>query len=332
MIQVENLQKSYVTYQRGSSFGEVLKSIIVRKPVLVEALNGISFTIGQGELVGFLGPNGAGKSTTLKILTGVLFPTGGNATVMGFTPWKHRKHYVAQIGAVFGQKSQLIWDIPPLDSFLMNQAIYGIEEHAFRSRLENLTALLGVADLMRQPTRNLSLGERMKCEFIMAMLHDPQVVFLDEPTIGLDVLAKESIRGFIREMNSRGVTFILTTHDLDDVERLAHRVILINHGEIMFDDSIGKLKKFFGNRKKIHIVSERALDPAAFPGLSIISRQSPTDCDIELDLQVADLGQFVTWANPTLGIRDLSIEEIPIENVIKLLYSKGTSIGQSPIS
>jgi ABC-2 type transport system ATP-binding protein len=322
MIRVSNLKKSYATYQRGAGFAEVLKSVFARKRIWVEALKGISFGIGDGELVGFLGPNGAGKSTTLKILCGVLFPSSGEVEVLGFVPWKQRKRYVANIGAVFGQKSQLVWDIPPLDSFMMNQAIYGIAERDFRSRLGRLSEMLGVADLMRQPTRSLSLGERMKCEFIMAMLHDPKVVFLDEPTIGLDVLAKEAIRLFIGEMNAKGVTFILTTHDLDDVERLAKRVILVNHGELVFDDGIDSLKRFFGERKRIRVVTERELDPTAFPGLSLIARRGATDCDVELDLRAAGIGDFIAWANAELAIKDLSIEEIPIEEVIKALYSR----------
>ncbi|MBN2509746.1 MAG: ATP-binding cassette domain-containing protein, partial [Spirochaetales bacterium] len=197
MIRLSNLQKTYTTYQRGSSFLDITLSLFRRQAQEVHAVKNLSLEIGEGELVGFIGPNGAGKSTTLKMLTGVLYPTSGEASVMGMVPWKERRRYVQNIGAVFGQKSQLIWDIPPLDSFLMNQAIYGVPDREFKANLEALTGMLGVEDLVRQPTRKLSLGERMKCEFIMAMLHSPRIVFLDEPTIGLDVIAKEVIRRFI---------------------------------------------------------------------------------------------------------------------------------------
>ena len=319
-IEVHGLSKTFTTYRRGSSFAEVVKSIFKREKVEVQALKGIDVSIESGELIGFLGPNGAGKSTTLKILTGVLHPTSGSASVMGYVPWKQRSKYVAEIGAVFGQKSQLIWDIPPVDSFVMNQAIYGIPDREYRETLERLTGMLGVKEIMLQPTRNLSLGERMKCEFIMAMLHRPTVVFLDEPTIGLDVIAREAIHSFVTEMNAQGVTFILTTHDLTDVETLARRVIVINHGEIVFDDSLAKLRRFFGSRKKIRLVTEENLDGLELPGLSLIERRTANDADYELDLSCLDLGRFISRVSESRRIRDMSIEEIPIESVIKQLY------------
>ncbi len=320
LIEVRGLRKTFITYRRGSSFLEVIKSIFVRKKVEVRALKGIDFSIESGELVGFLGPNGAGKSTTLKILTGVLHPTAGSASVMGYVPWKQRKRYVAQIGAVFGQKSQLIWDIPPLDAFVMNQAIYGIPDREYKETLGRLTEMLGVKEIIHQPTRNLSLGERMKCEFIMAMLHGPKVVFLDEPTIGLDVIAREAIHAFITEMNARGVTFILTTHDLTDVETLARRVIVINHGEIVFDDTLDRLRGFFGSRKKIKLVTEESLEGLELPGLSLMERRTANDADYELDLSALSLDGFISRVSRDRRIRDMSIEEIPIESVIKQLY------------
>ena len=319
-IEVRGLRKTFTTYRRGSSFMEVVASIFKRQKIEIQALKGIDLDIGEGELVGFLGPNGAGKSTTLKILTGVLFPTAGSATVMGFVPWKQRRKYVARIGAVFGQKSQLVWDIPPIDSFVMNQAIYGIPNHEYTQTLDRLTGMLGVREIMKQPTRNLSLGERMKCEFIMAMLHRPTVVFLDEPTIGLDVIAREAIHSFITEMNAGGVTFILTTHDLTDVEMLARRVIVINHGEIVFDDTLQRLRRFFGSRKKIKLVTEESLEGLELPGLSLIEKRTANDADYELDLSTLGLDGFISRVGEKRRIKDMSIEEIPIESVIKQLY------------
>ncbi|HTP59996.1 MAG TPA: ATP-binding cassette domain-containing protein [Spirochaetia bacterium] len=322
LIDVRGLKKTYVTYRRGTTVADVLGSIFHRQAVRVEALKGIDFSIDQGELVGFLGPNGAGKSTTLKILSGVLFPTAGEARVMGFTPWKERMRYVGRIGAVFGQKSQLIWDIPPVDSFLMNRAIYRIPDAQYGPTLERLTDMLGISAVMRQPTRNLSLGERMRCEFVMAMLHGPRVVFLDEPTIGLDVMAKEAIHTFITEMNRQGVTFILTTHDLDDIERLARRVIVINTGEIVFDDSLQALRRSSGNKKKLTLVTERDQRGMEAPGVVLIERRTPLDGVYQLDLDVVDLDSFIAGVSGTRRITDMSIEEPPIENVIKELYRR----------
>lgn len=249
VIDVKHLTKTYKTYKRGAGMGQTFKSFFQREEVVVNAVNDISFAIGQGEICGILGPNGAGKSTAIKMLCGALFPTSGEIQVLGYSPARDRKRYVGKIGAVFGQKSQLIWDIPPIDSFNMNKAIYGIANQDFKHRLEELTGMLDIAHVIEKPTRVLSLGERMKCEFVMAMLHRPEVLFLDEPTIGLDVIAKVKIREFIHQMNKKhNMTCILTTHDLEDVEELAHRVIVINHGEKVFDESLQQLKLFLGIR------------------------------------------------------------------------------------
>jgi ABC-2 type transport system ATP-binding protein len=323
LIEVRDLRKTYVTWRRGSSFGEVAAGIFLRRQTRIEALRGISFSIDAGELIGFLGPNGAGKSTTLKILAGVLHPTAGAVTVGGWVPWRQRRRYVATIGAVFGQKSQLIWDIPPIDSFRLNQAIYRVPDRQFGATLDRLTELLQLREVIRQPTRNLSLGERMRCEFIMSMLHSPSVVFLDEPTIGLDAIGKQAIHGFIREMNRAGVTFILTTHDLADIERLARRVIVINTGEIVFDDALDALRRYFGSRKKIRLVTEEPLDDLALPGLSLIERRGPTDADFDLDLSQLPLDAFIGRVSGSRRIRDMSIEEIPIETVIREIYTRG---------
>ena len=322
LISVENLTKVYKTYQRGSSFKETFKSLLVRKPLYVHALKGISFGIAAGELVGFLGPNGAGKSTTLKILTGILYPSSGAVDVMGYTPWRDRKKYVAKIGAVFGQKSQLLWDIPPIDAFYLNKAIYAIPDRVFKRTMENMVELLDLKDVIRKPTRQLSLGERMKCEFIMAMLHQPEIVFLDEPTIGLDVIAKDKIREFILEMNKKGVTFILTTHDLSDIEHLARRVIVVNHGEIVFDDSIATLRRHWGEKKIIAVSTVHPLPDLTLPGITVTKRISDYQAELELDLALYELNKFIALVNKASTIRDLSVQEPQIEEAIKVLYKK----------
>jgi ABC-2 type transport system ATP-binding protein len=320
MITVENLKKIYITYKRGHTFLETLKSMVRRVKIPVEALKGISFSIGKGELLGLLGPNGAGKSTTIKILTGILYPTSGRVESFGYVPWKARKKYVSRIGVVFGQKSQLVWDIPPLDSFYMNKAIYGIKNTEYSERLNKMTAMLKAEDIIRKPTRQLSLGERMRCEFIMAMLHNPAVVFLDEPTIGLDVIAKEQIRAFIKDMNARGVTFILTTHDMDDVEHLARRVIVINHGEIVFDGGMDELKNHLGTKKVVRVATHEKLPPLSGRGVENVRLLSEYEAELELDLSKIELNTFIKAMNAKNTIRDMAIHEPPLETVIKKLY------------
>jgi ABC-2 type transport system ATP-binding protein len=320
LIEVRDLCKTYTTHQRGHTFKEALKSLVFRKTIEVPAVKGISFQVRQGEIVGFLGPNGAGKSTTLKILTGVLHPTAGEVRVMGYVPWKQRKSYVARIGAVFGQKSQLLWDIPPLDAFYMNKAIYSIPQSEFEETLEELTALLDVRDVMRKPTRQLSLGERMKCEFMMAMLHRPQIVFLDEPTIGLDVIAKDKIREFILKMNRKGVTFILTTHDLDDVEHLAERVIVVNHGEVVFDDTIQAMRGHVGGGKMIRLLTAEPFPELQIPGVTVVRMLSEQEAEIELNTGILNISEFIATMNGMCTLLDMSVQELTIDRVIKQLY------------
>ncbi len=322
MIKVENLTKTYTTYERGGTFREALKSLVVRKKKLVEALKSVSFEIEEGELIGFLGPNGAGKSTTLKILTGILFPTSGQVEIMGYVPWKDRRKYVANIGAVFGQKSQLLFDIPPVDSFLLNQSIYGISDQAYKKTLNEMVEMLDIDKIIRKPTRALSLGERMKCEFVMAMLHRPKIVFLDEPTIGLDVIAKDNIRDFIQEKNKQGTTFILTTHDLKDVEYLAKRVIVVNHGEIVFDNSMDKLRTNLGDKKTVHVTTLEPLPSLDRPGILIRKQFSDREVELELDLSTLKLNDFIRRLNEKSVINDMSIESLEIENIIKDLYER----------
>jgi len=321
MINVRNLTKIYTTYERGHTLRETAASLFRRKMKEVHAVKGISFQVAQGEMVAFLGPNGAGKSSTIKMLTGVLHPTSGEAQVLGYVPWKQRQQYVRRIGAVFGQKSQLLWDIPPIDAFMMNRAIYGIDEKPFRKTLDQLSEMLQVREVMRQPTRQLSLGERMKCEFMMAMLHGPDMVFLDEPTIGLDVIAKETIRDFIREMNRQGITFVLTTHDLGDVEMLAQRVIVINYGEIVCDDSLDALRRTLGDKKVARIVTDEPLSDSLPAGVTLLERIGRQEAELEIDTSLQPLKAIIQALNEQYGIQDMSMSSLPIESVIKRLYA-----------
>lgn len=321
IIRAENLCKQYITYRRGSSIKDTVKSLFKREKVMIDAVNDISFSIGKGEIVGMLGRNGAGKSTTIKMLTGVLTPTSGFLEVMGYTPYTQRTRYVSHIGAVFGQKSQLIWDVPPLDSFQMNRAIYNIPKDEYSRNLDRLITLLDVQDIVSRPTRVLSLGERMKCEFVMAMLHSPSVVFLDEPTIGLDMIAKENIRTFIKEMNHAGVTFILTTHDLSDVEKLAKRVIIIDEGKKVFEDSLVALKRHLGNKKTAVIKTTVPVPPESIEHSGVSASSGDNDLMLTVDCDVLAMGDFLSWINSKCDILDISIQEQPIEEIIRTIYS-----------
>lgn len=321
IITVNALCKNYKTHLRGDTFFDALKSMFHRKYMTVEALKSVSLTVERGSIVGLLGPNGAGKSTLIKILTGVMYPTSGSVNVLGYVPWKQRARYVEHIGAVFGQKSQLIWDIPPVDAFRMNKEIYAIPDDLYKKRLNSLTELFEVGEVSRKPTRLLSLGERMKCEFIMALLHGPQMVFLDEPTIGLDVIAKSKVRDCIRELNKQGVTFILTTHDMDDVESLAERVVVINHGEISFDGSLPELRRRVGEKKLVRITTETPLSDTVSASLNLISRPSEYEAVFEVSDPSKGLDALMQALGKINGITDIAIEQPPIEEIIKVFYS-----------
>ncbi len=321
-VKAENIVKSYTTYKRGSGFRETVKSFFKREKVRINAVDGVSFEIERGSICGILGPNGAGKSTTIKMLCGALFPTSGSIDVIGCSPARDRMKYVKKIGAVFGQKSQLIWDIPPIDSFAMNKAIYGISDEDYRKRLDEMTELFDVGEVIHKPTRVLSLGERMKCEFIMAMLHCPEIVFLDEPTIGLDVIAKNKIREVVSRMNKQGTTFILTTHDLEDVEQLADRVIIINHGKKVFDDTLGSLKNTLGSKKIIRLTLSEPYDSDEINGVKIISRESALDISLEVDTGQIKISEFIQSLSSAVSFKDISVQELPMDLIISRIYSQ----------
>lgn len=243
MIEFNDVCKSYRVTRRDSGFGSAVKSLFKREYDLIHAVNHISFSVNDGEMVGYIGPNGAGKSSTIKILSGILTPDSGTCLVNGWVPWKNRKEYVRQIGVVFGQRSQLWWDIPVMDSFELLQAIYSIPVSRYRSKLDELTQLLHLEELLKTPTRQLSLGQRMRCEIAASLLHEPKVLFLDEPTIGLDAVSKIAVRGFIKKMNEEHkTTVILTTHDMQDIEAIASRIILIGKGQKLMDGTLEDLR------------------------------------------------------------------------------------------
>ena len=236
MIEVKHITKEYKVVKRESGLHNAVKALFSRKYDKVRALNDISFKIGDGEIIGYIGPNGAGKSTTIKILCGILTPEKGHCIVDGYVPWKDRKAYVKNIGVVFGQRSQLWWDIPIIDSFELLKDIYGIDSRTYKQNVSELSQRLNLETILKTPTRNLSLGQRMRCEIVASLLHNPQILFLDEPTIGLDAVSKLVVRDFIKEINvEKRTTVILTTHDMQDIQALTQRVMLIGKGQILLE-------------------------------------------------------------------------------------------------
>ncbi len=244
MITMQNVCKTYKVSKRDAGFSSAFKALFHKEYELIHALDGVSFTISDGEMVGYIGPNGAGKSSTIKILSGILTPEEGTCLINGLTPWNNRIEHVKNIGVVFGQRTQLWWDVPVMDSFELLKEIYRIDDHVYRRNLEQLSEMLGLSELLRTPTRQLSLGQRMRCEIAASLLHDPKILFLDEPTIGLDAVSKLAVRDFILKLNEeKKTTVILTTHDMQDIEALTSRIILIGKGKILLDGTLADIKE-----------------------------------------------------------------------------------------
>lgn len=249
-IELNQIHKTYKVHERPEGKWSVLRGAFIRNTKIVQALKGISFSANQGELVGLIGPNGAGKSTTVKIMSGILTPDSGACKIHNRVPWKERKAHVADIGVVFGQRSQLWWDVPISDSFRLLRDIYDVSEKDFTARIRELAKALDIEHLLKTPTRQLSLGQRMRCEIAAALLHRPKLLFLDEPTIGLDAVSKLALRAFLKEENKQtGVTVLLTTHDMDDVEALCSRVMVIGHGQLLYDGGFDGLKTRYASHK-----------------------------------------------------------------------------------
>jgi ABC-2 type transport system ATP-binding protein len=320
-IAVRDLTKVYRVHERDAGLGAALRSLVHRKYREVRAVGGVSFEVGAGEVVGFLGPNGAGKTTTLKMLSGLLHPTGGEARVLGHIPWRREKEYLRRISMVMGNRSQLIWDIPAMDSLLVNQAVYRVPEAQFRQTLGELTELLDLGALLNKQVRSLSLGERMKCELAASLLHRPAVLFLDEPTIGVDVTMQTRIRQFIAEYNRlHGATIILTSHYMADVTALCRRVIVIHHGQILYDGGLDALVNRMAPFKLIEIDLERdpdGLDVARFGEL--IRREGQK---LVLRVPKAETPAVTARLLAELPVLDLSVEDPPIEEVIDRVFQE----------
>jgi ABC-2 type transport system ATP-binding protein len=316
MIVVKNLNKIYKVYRKT---GNLIKDIFFRKYEDILALDKVSFEIGKNELVGFIGPNGAGKTTTLKILSGILYPTSGKVSVLGFSPFEKKEAFLKQISFVMGQRNQLIWDLPAIDTFLLNKEIYELDEEKFKKNLQKLTTIFSAEKLIQKPVKMLSLGERMKMEFIAALLHQPKIVFLDEPTIGLDIFSQEAIRNFIKDYQKEfKATIILTSHYLEDVKRLAKRLIIINKGKILYDGSLTTILQKFSSVKYVSLILEKEIKKEVlFKIGKPIAYQFPK---VVFRIQKKDLPQVVAYINDQIPYLDLAIEDEKIEEVIKNLF------------
>lgn len=322
IISVHNLQKYFQVARHHRGTLGALRNLFERQYHTVRAVDGISFEIGQGELVGYLGPNGAGKSTTLKILTGLLTPSQGQALVNGYVPWQERQQYVARIGAVFGQRTTLWWDLPVIESLDMLQYIYQIPPARYHTNLNEFRKLLELDPFLNTPVRSLSLGQRMRADLCAALMHNPALLFLDEPTIGLDVVAKERIRQFIQHINrQRGVTVILTTHDLADVEKLCERVMIIDHGRLLYDGDLDALRQRFGGQRQLIVDLTEDYPDVSVEGAQVKERDGRR-VTYEFERGRQSASDLIGRVSARYRVLDLSVREPDIEATIRRIYEE----------
>ncbi len=322
IIRVANLEKTFEITERRKGLTGALRNLVSPVRRTVRAVDGVSFTLQEGELVGYLGPNGAGKSTTMKVLTGLLVPSGGEVMVDGFVPWKQRARYVARIGAVFGQRTSLWWDLPLIDSFEMLQPMYRIAPEQYRKNLDEFRELLELDEFLQSPVRSLSLGQRMRAELCAALLHEPRLLFLDEPTIGLDVVAKERIRQFILFVNrERGTTVILTTHDLSDVERLCERVMILDRGHLLYDGRLALLVERFEQQRRLVVTLSGDCEDVSVDGLSVIARQG-VQVTYAFDPHRLPAPEALQRVIARLPVADLEVRRPELEDSIRRIYEQ----------
>jgi len=319
-IEIKNLKKYYRVHKKEPGLSGSIKSLFKRKYEDVKAVDNISFQIEEGELVGFIGPNGAGKTTTLKCLSGLLYPTSGFVSVLGYTPYDRKKEFLKQISLVMGQKNQLWWDLPAMETFILNREIYEIPKMQFEKTLEELTALLEVKDILKVQVRKLSLGQRMKCELIAALLHSPKVLFLDEPTIGLDVVSQKKMRDFIRDYNQKKKsTIILTSHYMGDVKELCQRVIIIDKGRVIFDGQLSEITRKFADHKIISVVFSKEIDPKKLAEIGEVKDYHFPKAVISVKREVASVSASELLQD--FPVADLNIEEVAIEDIIREVFT-----------
>ena len=321
MIQLENISKTFRVARRDAGLKAAAKALFRKEYTEVKALQDLSFTIEDGEMVGYIGPNGAGKSSTIKIMSGVMMPDSGSCVINGRIPWKERTDHVREIGVVFGQRSQLWWDVPVIDSFELLRDIYRVEQDVYGRNLRELTELLNLGDIVRTPVRQLSLGQRMRCEIAASLLHDPKILFLDEPTIGLDAVSKIAVRDFIRTVNrEKGTTVILTTHDMQDIEALTERILLIGKGRILLDGSLSALKGRYSSKRTL------TLDYTGRPLKDLENITVLQDLNghakLLIDTAVLPVSRAIAAISAQVEIRDLSVTGETVDEAVVSLYQE----------
>lgn len=321
LIEVKDVSKTFRINKRGSGVTGMLANLFVPKYEKKEAVKGISFSIEQGEMVGFIGPNGAGKSTTIKMLAGILYPEHGEITVGGYIPYKQRKAYVGSIGVVFGQKSQLQWDLPVIDSFELLKAIYRVPDDIYRKNLDRFTEMLDMGGFINQPVRQLSLGQRMRADIVAALLHSPKIVFFDEPTIGVDVVGKETIRSFIRELNGQdNVTMLFTTHDMQDIEKTCDRLIIIDEGAKVYDGTLPGIRERYGTTRQLDVEFSAPEQIEPIEQVEIIELENNKKRFV-FESHKVQINELMNHLLSRYSVRDMNISEPEIESIIRKIYN-----------
>lgn len=323
IIKITNLTKDFKVNESRSGFVGAIRNLFSRKYRIKRALDGISLEIRRGDFVGYVGENGAGKSTTIKILTGILVPSSGNVVVNGIVPYENRVENAKKIGVVFGQRTQLWWDLPVRESFDLLKAIYEVPETLFQENLEYLTEILEMKDILSVPVRKLSLGQRMRCDIVAALLHDPEIVFLDEPTIGLDLIAKDNIRKFLKKINTeKNTTILLTTHDMEDIDYLCERIVILDEGKIIFDGLRDDLKNFYGRARVVEVEFRDENPTIPFDNGVQVIREENRKMWISFDRNVHSASDVIALIVKHAPVKDLYLHETRVVDIIKSIYEK----------
>ena len=321
MITVEHLRKQFTYYKKMTGIRGSLHNLFHREALTKEAVRDISFSVEKGEMIGFLGPNGAGKTTTLKMLSGILYPTGGRIEVDGFIPWERKDEFKRRISIVMGQKNQLWWDLPASDSFYLNKCIFGVDDGAYRDIVTELSEMLEVKELLNVQVRRLSLGERMKMEILAALIHRPDILFLDEPTIGLDILSQKKIREFLKICNEQWkTTVIITSHYMADIEALCDRTVIINQGQLVYDGKLGEVNQLLGKRKLLTVKTSATVETGQWEAYAPVREAS--DAGAVLEVPQEKVQEVLTAILSGLPVEDFTVTEIPIEESIAWFYRK----------
>ena len=320
LITVSNLRKNFKVYQHREGFMGAIRNLASSAHSIVKAVDGISFGVDEGQIVGYVGPNGAGKSTTIKMLTGILVPTSGEIDVDGLIPYKNRKENARRMGVVFGQRTQLWWDLPVIESFELLRRIYRVPLDSYKRNIEIFDDLLNIGEFINTPVRKLSLGQRMRCDLAAALLHDPPTLYLDEPTIGLDVVAKQRVRDFLKGINKeRSTTIILTTHDLSDVEKLCNRMMIIDHGKIIYDGTVAEIKQRYGKKRRLVVDLAGDYSEISVSGAETVQRVDHRAW-LQFDRDAISASQLITQLTEKYEIIDLTLEEPEIETIVAGIY------------